>query len=86
MRLKKEQWKLTTEHSLHPTAYPWVHNQWLKTYDHQAYADPRSPRSRDGETHMSKIGSDEDSKFTEKFARLATPLAEFPTDPSSVPS
>jgi len=23
-------------HSLHPTAYPWVHQQWTKTFDHQA--------------------------------------------------
>lgn len=24
------------EEGLHPTSYPWVHNQWFKTYDHQA--------------------------------------------------
>ncbi|KAI2464370.1 cytochrome c1, heme protein, mitochondrial precursor [Annulohypoxylon bovei var. microspora] len=24
------------EEGLHSTAYPWVHNQWLKTFDHQA--------------------------------------------------
>lgn len=22
--------------SLHPTKYPWVHEQWFKTFDHQA--------------------------------------------------
>lgn len=30
--------ELTTNvHSLHATAYPWVHEQWFKTFDHQAY-------------------------------------------------
>lgn len=24
------------EEGLHPTAYPWVHEQWFKTFDHQA--------------------------------------------------
>ncbi|KAJ4173911.1 cytochrome c1 [Fusarium falciforme] len=24
------------EEGLHPTKYPWVHNQWFKTFDHQA--------------------------------------------------
>ncbi|KAJ0107924.1 hypothetical protein J7T55_007136 [Diaporthe amygdali] len=24
------------EEGLHPTAYPWVHQQWFKTFDHQA--------------------------------------------------
>jgi hypothetical protein len=23
-------------HSLHPTKYPWVHEQWFKTFDHDA--------------------------------------------------
>lgn len=28
--------KLTVAHSLHPTKYPWVHQNWFKTFDHQA--------------------------------------------------
>ena len=27
---------LTISNSLHPTKYPWVHEQWFKTFDHQA--------------------------------------------------
>ena len=35
-RTTKKIAKLTVGHSLHPTKYPWVHQQWLKTFDHQA--------------------------------------------------
>jgi ubiquinol-cytochrome c reductase cytochrome c1 subunit len=32
----KAQALTAAEEGLHPTKYPWVHEQWLKTFDHQA--------------------------------------------------
>lgn len=66
-------------HSLHATAYPWVHEQWFKTFDHQAYVLTRPPYTASVNSHTS-TGSDEASRSTKRSARLATPLAEFPTD------
>lgn len=78
--------ELTRPHSLHATKYPWVHGQWFKTYDHQAYVQPQAPLSRLFELTHANTGCAEVSKSTRKSARLATLSAESPTDPWSAQS
>lgn len=60
-------------HSLHATPYPWVHAQWFKTFDHQAYVHPEVPPSRASLLTQSNTDSVVVSKSTKKFAHPATP-------------
>lgn len=59
-------------YSLHATAYPWVHQQWFKTFDHQAYVYLDITQQLDFLNSHESTGSAAVSKFTKKFAHPAT--------------